>query len=120
MTMKSLETILPKIVKATEEGRLDWKETFGGAGYQAAMSNATTLRIANYQDQDTGDEGLRLDLRPNSAPVALNKELDYYSAMDGSAGYVTLNRLMRGARRSANNVDQVIREIEAELDEHGL
>lgn len=111
--MKTLETLLPRLIRATEEGRLKWQSA-QISGFETALPNATTLRIYDWQDEDTGVEGVRLVLKATNVNQLAGKvgDLDFVDASELEPGNNALFRLLMLARRSANNVESIINEIE--------
>jgi hypothetical protein len=110
--MKSLQTLIPKLVQATQNGKLNWEEHEYG-GYQCPLGSST-VRVWAWSNPDAEEQGISATLyHGRSLGAAV---LDSVVANEFDSDHGTLSELFSVARRSALNVDKVISEIEDQLD----
>jgi hypothetical protein len=107
--MRSLTTLLPKLLAATDTRTLVWESA--QVGYSASLGNFT-VRIWEWSDEaDREISGVSVNLNDKRG-----NKLDEIESDQFSASYPQLRELYSAVRRSALKVDQVIEQLESELD----
>ena len=109
--MSGVEQILPKLIEATDNGKLRWQDTVWDNRFKVNLAGKTVFSYM-WQDPDTGNAGFGAIVGDISGSAVY----DEVSADKYSAYYETLFHLYRLARRSATGGDDVVNEIDQALD----
>ena len=106
--MKSLEDLLPQLVKLTDEGKLGWQVV--GSGTFTVTVSGNVLKIFHWTNESNGIDGFSLDLRDSA-----NNLLDQVRADEFSQRYPKLDELYDRVRRNALGVAEVVEKLHREL-----
>lgn len=109
--MRSLATLLPKLMKATETGKLSWDKRRPFSGYTTKLDDYTIQTWEWSDDSSPENSGVSLRLTDEKDAVIDEMVVDEYSS-----GYQQLRELFLAARRSALKVDAVIAGLESKLE----
>lgn len=110
--MKTIEDLIPKLVEKTRQGALTWSKAETTDNFKATLKNYLA-QVWEWTDQEDGSEGISFSVKPIRNPE--NFDTIYYDKY--SSKYNRLKELFDVARRSALNLDKMVDDIEAELDD---
>jgi hypothetical protein len=106
--MGTLEELIDTLLKATQEGRLEWSED--RANHYSAQLSTHTVEIWYWSDPESETAGVTIQLQDKNGKI-----LDTVQADQFSSRITKLNDMFDAARRSALNVSEVISTLEDEL-----
>ena len=110
--MKTLETLIPKLLEKTSDGSLDWTQGDSPSKFQTHIGKHS-IDIWEWVSEEDGSEGASLAIKPKG--VIPYSDVVYYDKY--SSRYEKLQELYSYARRSALKIDHMIIEVEKELDD---
>ncbi|UYO42747.1 hypothetical protein KQX63_15200 [Rhodopseudomonas palustris] len=111
MKMKTLEDLLPKLIKSTEDKKLTW--IVSSTGFECHIGNQDVKTWAWF---DEGSETNFVTVQLRAGPDFNPTILDSVTAGDFESNYNIVSSLHSAARRSAHNVDAIIENISDKLD----
>jgi hypothetical protein len=106
--MRSLENLLESLANATEQDKLSWRNDSTDT-YVASLPNDYVVYVWQWFDEDSGTTGITAKLEQRG------QLLDKVMADEFRSSFSALSRLYDSARRSANNIDAVIDDVEKVL-----
>jgi hypothetical protein len=109
--MRKLLDLVPKMLDATEEGRLKWEPRT--SNMFGCVLKDLTVQLWVFTDEESDTSGVGLSLSNPKRPF---ENMDTAIARDFESDYGLLFKLFSAARRSALNIDAVINDLDSELN----
>ncbi|MGD8452698.1 MAG: hypothetical protein PVJ57_12840 [Phycisphaerae bacterium] len=104
-----LKGFVEMVRRSTDEGRIPWQEGASDDEFLAGMSGGS-LSIIRWRNHDDDSDMYRLSILNAEGKLA-----DTVVSSDWLAGYATLKAILDGARRTARNADDVMRQMMEDL-----
>lgn len=112
--------LIQRLLRLTDEGRIDWKETASEDDFQATVAQyvVTIGRARNRDNWDAWDYQIRVADRKGTLidEAAYSDFGDNTRTSEVSPPNSALTLLYEAARRSARNVDKALTDLLASLD----
>lgn len=106
--MKTVEDLVPNIIKLTQNGKLEW--LIDEQGHFTLELNKYNFVVYPWTDPIDGTTGIAFLLKDDKKRI-----VDNFTASQFDNKISLLESLLENARRSANKVDEVISNIDAQL-----
>ena len=110
--MRTLEDLVPKLIEKTKTGSVKWRQTELPSKFDATVGRQEIV-VWEWTDEDDETKGISIGIRSAGSPGLA--DVIYYNSF--SQNYQKLEDLHNSARRSALNVEKMVDELDAALDD---